>query len=257
MRPTTSSQSGASSAPRSRAAPDLGAYGLAVFDKDGTLIDFDAMWGGWVQDLSERLRVELGTPIGTELHRAIGFDPATGRAVASGPLAAMPMTAIRHLVERVVVSTGRGGEDAEAIVSRCWHPPDPVSLAHPLADLPALFARLRARGTRIAVATADDRAPTEATLAALGVSALVDVLACADDGRPIKPSPSMVLDVCRRTDVEPARTALVGDAPADLKMGRAAGVGLRVGVLSGVGTTRDLAPLADVLIASIAALHIA
>ncbi len=25
---------------------------LIVFDKDGTLIDFEAMWGGWVEELT-------------------------------------------------------------------------------------------------------------------------------------------------------------------------------------------------------------
>jgi len=39
---------------------------------------------------------------------------------------------------------------------------------------------------------------------------------------------------------------LVGDSSADMVMGHDAGVGLTVGVLSGVGTRLDLAPYADV-----------
>ena len=31
---------------------------LVIFDKDGTLIHFDAMWGGWVTELARRLEAE-------------------------------------------------------------------------------------------------------------------------------------------------------------------------------------------------------
>jgi phosphoglycolate phosphatase len=44
---------------------------------------------------------------------------------------------------------------------------------------------------------------------------------------------------------------MIGDTVADLKMARAAGIGLVVGVLSGVSNARDLIPYADVLIESV------
>jgi phosphoglycolate phosphatase len=44
---------------------------------------------------------------------------------------------------------------------------------------------------------------------------------------------------------------VIGDTPADLTMGRAAGVGRTIGVLTGVGSREDLAPLADALLGSV------
>ena len=58
----------------------LGELDLVVFDKDGTLIDFDAMWAGWVVGLAARLEAALGHPIRDELYVALGFDPASGHA---------------------------------------------------------------------------------------------------------------------------------------------------------------------------------
>lgn len=226
---------------------------LVIFDKDGTLIDFHAMWGGWMSDLGRDLTTVTGSPIGEALRRAMGVD-ASGRVLAHGALAATPMARLRELVVELLRERGSSTADAERAVASAWRPPDPLSLARPLADLGALFSMLRGAGRRIAVATSDDRQPTVATLDGLGVSGLVDGIVCADDGRPVKPAPDMVLHLCRTLGVDPARAAMIGDTPADLLMGLAAGVGRRIGVLSGVGTRRELAPLADAILPSIASL---
>lgn len=49
---------------------------------------------------------------------------------------------------------------------------------------------------------------------------------------------------------------MVGDAVHDLAMGRAAGVSLTVGVLSGTSAREDLAGLSDLIVASIAELPV-
>jgi phosphoglycolate phosphatase-like HAD superfamily hydrolase len=92
------------------------------------------------------------------------------------------------------------------------------------------------------------------TLAALGVTGSLDAVVCADDGVPVKPAPDMVIHLCEVVGVQPARTAVVGDSPADLLMARAAGVAFVVGVLTGVGERSDLEPLADLVVESVEAL---
>jgi phosphoglycolate phosphatase len=44
---------------------------------------------------------------------------------------------------------------------------------------------------------------------------------------------------------------MVGDTPADLEMARGAGAGVVIGVLSGVAARPDLAPYADLVLASV------
>jgi len=227
---------------------------LVVFDKDGTLIDFQFMWRGWLAMLTERLERETGLVLGADLHALMGLDPATDAILPHGLLAATPMARIReHLVD-FLVGRGQAPEAAEHAVAAAWAPPDPVLLARPFTDLVALFTDLRRSGRRLAIATSDDRLPTERTLDALGIAGLIDGLACADDGRPSKPAPDAVLALCAVLGVPPARTAVVGDAPADLRMGRAAGAGLVIGVLTGVGDRASLDVLADVVLESVAEL---
>ncbi|MEP6638445.1 MAG: HAD family hydrolase [Chloroflexota bacterium] len=224
---------------------------LVVFDKDGTLIEFGSMWGGWANALVAAIEAETGQPIAAPLHAMLGYDPETGTVLAGGGLAATPMARLRERTFDVLVAAGLLAADAERALETAWHAPDPVALARPVTDLHALFGGLHAAGRRVAVATSDDRAPTERTLAALGLTGEIDATVCADDGLAVKPDPAMVLHLCDALGVAPGRTAVVGDAPADLQMARAAGAGLTIGVLTGVGRRPDLEPLADTVIASV------
>jgi phosphoglycolate phosphatase-like HAD superfamily hydrolase len=211
------------------------------------------MWGGWARQLGTRLEATARRPVSPDVFAAIGFDPTTGRVAAGGPLASATMAGIQELVEAVLRRWCPSVAAARRATEAAWFVPDPEVPATPLADLPALFDALRAGGRRIAVVTTDDRAPTDATLRALGVRTQVEAMVCGDDGFAMKPAPDPVFAVCQALASEPPRVAVVGDSPTDLAMARAAGVGLVVGVLSGVGTAADLAA-ADVVLASVAEL---
>jgi phosphoglycolate phosphatase-like HAD superfamily hydrolase len=229
--------------------------GLIIFDKDGTLIHFEAMWGAWAINLAQKLEAITGRSMAERLYKALDFYADTGQIAPHGPLSVTPMAGLRVLTVQVLVGdVGLSPAAAEAAVAKVWQTPDPVATAHPLADLLSLFTTLRAHGIKIAVATSDDRIPTTATLAKLGLTDFVAALACGDDGIPIKPEPDMVLALCRTLGIPPAKTVMVGDNVADLQMGRTAGAGLVIGVLSGVSSADILAPHADVVLPSVAEL---
>lgn len=224
---------------------------LVVFDKDGTLIGFGTMWSDWAIELGTRLSDAVGRDVRAPLDTMLGFDPVTGTVSPHGGLAATPMARLREMTLAVLIADGVQVPAATRALEAAWHAPDPVTRVQPLADLRPLLEKIRATGRQVAVATSDDREPTERTLAALGVTDLVEATVCADDGIPVKPAPDMILQVCEACGVAPGRTVVVGDSPADLRMGRAAGAGLVVGVLTGVGGVSDLAPLADRVIGSV------
>jgi phosphoglycolate phosphatase len=224
---------------------------LVVFDKDGTIIDFGAMWSGWAASLAEGLRTAAGRSVDAPLFAMLGYDPLSGSVLPGGGLAATPMARLRERTEELLVGEGLPEADARRALDAEWHAPDPVGLARPLTDLRALFGWLHDAGRRVGLATTDDRDPTERTLAALDVADQVDASVCADDGVAVKPAPDMVWHLCTLLGVAPGHTAVVGDSPADLVMARAAGAGLVVGVLTGVGRRAELEPLADVVIASV------
>ena len=227
---------------------------LLIFDKDGTLIEFHLMWGNWLDALAHRLEAAAGLALRDGLYPLLGVDPGTSIVQAHGLLAATPMSRIREVVQAYVGEAGASPDVARAAVASAWHAPDPVALAQPVTDLAGLFGRLRQRVGTFAVATSDDRSPTERTLVALGVREEFAAIICADDGIRTKPAPDPVLHLCSRLGITPARTAVVGDSPADMLMGRAAGVACSIAVLTGVGDRQSLAPYADLVLGSIAEL---
>ena len=222
-----------------------------IFDKDGTLIDFDAMWGGWVVYLAEQLRLVSGVDVCEALCEVMGYDQANKKVLAHGRMAASPMPQLYQLTIDVMQSQGLSASDSRQAVENGWCIPDPVTLAKPFTDIRALFSALHKQNIKIGIATSDDRAPTQAMIEAFDIEEFIATMVCADDGIPAKPAPDMVTTICQRMNIGPAKVMVIGDTTSDLKMARAAGAGLVVGVLSGVSNVHDLIQYADVIIDSV------
>ena len=121
----------------------------------------------------------------------------------------------------------------------------------PIVHLERFFADLAARGYVLGVATMDDEARSWEMLDSFGVGPYLAYLCGGDSGVGTKPGPGMVNAFLAATGLRAGEVMVVGDTPHDMNMGRAAGAGCRVGVLSGVGTRAVLDPLADHVIESI------
>jgi len=234
--------------------PALDGIDLVVFDKDGTLISFEAMWSGWARELGTRLEIATRRPVAGDVFATIGYDPTTDDVRPGGPLALATMAEIEELVAAVLRRWCPNVAAARRILAEAWFEPDPVERAVPLTDLTGLFGALREAGRTISIATTDDRRPTEATLAALGLAPLVAAIACGDDRGAAKPDPEVLLGLAASLGIAIGRTAMVGDTAGDLRMARAAGAGRAIGVGSGVASADELAPHADVVLGTVAEL---
>ncbi len=226
-----------------------------IFDKDGTLIDFDFMWGTWTLQLAERLQSVTSLDAREALCFSYGYDIARKKILPDGKLTCTPMWRLREMMIEVAQSLGLSEDSARCAVKEAWFVPNPVSLAKPFTNVQKLFANIQKRGIKIAIATTDDRDPTQAMLHAFGVADLVDTMVCANDGIKAKPAPDMVTTICARMTVDPRKTIVIGDTVADMRMARSAGAGYVIGVLSGVGSLANLTPLADILMDTIDSLQ--
>ncbi len=222
-----------------------------LFDKDGTLLDFHATWA----PILDRLAADLAAgdlALAARLLEHGGRDPLSGRYRA-GSLLAQANTA------EIAEAWGPLLPDypADLLVERMDRvfAEDGVEASTPVLDLAAFFARLKARGLKLGVATSDNERAARAILERFEALHLLDFVAGYDSGHGPKPTPGMVQAFCRATGLEPAEVAMVGDNRHDMEMGRSAGCGATIGVLTGTSAVGDLAPLATVVLDSVAALE--
>ena len=215
-----------------------------VFDKDGTLFDFQATWGVWCAGVIAELAAgDAGRPgswrgpWGT-----IGTAGASSRTARSSQGRSKWWTRCSACC-RASTRAGCGGGCSTARAA----PQVETAPLRPLLD------RLRGAGLTLGLATNDAEAPALAHLTRAGVLDRFAFVAGYDSGHGAKPGPGMLDAFCRATGLAPAACAMVGDSAHDLASGRAAGM-LTIGVLTGTATGAALAPHADVVLADIAAL---
>jgi phosphoglycolate phosphatase len=218
-----------------------------LFDKDGTLLDFERTWTPLLKRLAlEAARGDLA--VAAHLLAAGGFDETAGKFRAGSVIAA-------------------GTTD---LIVRIWHPRlfgaafaakvermDRVFAEHgrahsvPIDGVGVVLDVLAARGFVMGVATNDATEAARASLTATGMIRNLPHVFGYDSVATPKPAADMVHAFCRAAGVTPAEVIVVGDNAHDLIMARSAGVALAIGVTSGNSAAEDLTPLADAVIGSI------
>ena len=217
-----------------------------LLDKDGTLFDFQASWGGWAAKFVRS--ITGGDPAKVDaLAGLLGLDLATRRFDASSPVIAGTMEVVVEAVHAVMPETDEALLRAEIAASTA------AAEQVPVAPLVPLLERLAAAGLALGVATNDGEGPTRAHLERAGILDRLDFVAGYDSGFGAKPGPGMGAGFCRALGLAPAEAAMVGDSTHDLVSARAAGL-CAVAVLSGPARADELAPHADAVLPDIAAL---
>ncbi len=226
-----------------------------LFDKDGTLLDFNRTWLPPYRRAAAYLHARFGRAAEPQRLLAHGGFVAESQTWRADSILASGCN--REIIACWEEAIGQPLPPAErraveSIFSLSADEQVPVT-----DNMAALFTELRRLNIRLGLATMDDEANAHRLLRALGVESLFDFVCGADSGHGVKPGPGMALAFLRACEITGDQVAVVGDSPADLRMGRAAGAALTVGVLSGAHKEADLALWADLVLDDIVALQAA
>jgi phosphonatase-like hydrolase len=118
---------------------------------------------------------------------------------------------------------------------------------HEIVGAAETFRRLRAAGIKVALDTGFTRDIADVVLARLAWNdpELLDTTVTSDEVKRGRPHADMVEKAMRDLGIADARrVAKVGDTPADLQEGTAAGCGMVIGVTGGSHTAEQLKPFA-------------
>jgi phosphoglycolate phosphatase len=218
-----------------------------LFDKDGTLLDFQLSWSRAYNELCLDL-CGGDSEAASAMLSAAGMELVTGHCRSGSVLAAGNTIDIAAFWYPTL-----SGARLQAMVERIDRAFYENGLRYSvlLPGVAETLETLAGAGLAMGVATSDSTAATRAALAAVGIARFLPHVFGYDSVARPKPAPDIVHGFCAAIGAEPREVAVIGDNPHDLRMARSAGAGAALGVLSGNSGMDDLAPLADAVLGSI------
>ena len=229
-----------------------------IFDKDGTLIDFDAFWISVSERALELLFSELGVCDGGAIKAEIMLELGVVDGVTDidGVLCRGTYRQISRIVyDRLSLNGITVGLDAlhERLLAAYSNASDAGVIKPTAPGVADALRELHSRGVRLAVVTTDNEEITKKCLCALGVIELFDKIYCDDGIIPTKPNPEAIKAFCECYGISREGIVMVGDTMTDVLFARAGGVPA-IGVsLSELGRQRLLGA-ADVVLRDVSEL---
>jgi phosphoglycolate phosphatase len=226
-------------------------YRGIVFDKDGTLLDFNRTWLP-VYRYAAREFAAGDTDLEDQLLTQHGYQPERNRFVGGSLLAAGNNRQIASAWAEQIDKPDQV-DDISTRLHEIFHHQGSLH-ATPVKGLANTLKQLRQSGRKLGVATADSHQGIINTLQSFDVLHEFDYLAGYDSGHGVKPEAGMVLAFCEQLALDVTAVVVVGDNRHDIEMGRNANAGLCIGVLTGTSTRDDLESIADIVLADISEL---
>ena len=208
-----------------------------IFDKDGTLIDFDSYWIAVSENAINHILAELkmqNIPL-SEMLCAIGVENGVSDvdgllckgtyeqiAVAFGEvLQKYGCSIAKDEIVKLTLNSYNLNADTGKVKGTCDNIKDVLSC-------------LKDKGIKLAVVTTDNPEITLSCLEKLGVEEMFDKVYTDDGNYPVKPDPFCAFDFCKLAGAGKDEIIMVGDTVTDVRFARNAGI--RV---VGVGKTEE------------------
>ena len=211
-----------------------------IFDKDGTLFDFQSTWGIWTAQVLARI-AGSDEALLQQLAQALDYDTQTRRVQPGSVIVAATPMEIAAVVQDYIPALSQT-QICDWLNEEAKTAPQVL-----VTDLHQLTAELRRINLGLCVMTNDAEAPARAHLASVQASGMFDFVIGSDSGFGAKPQAAPLLALADKMEIPAAACVMVGDSTHDLRAGRAAGM-RAVAVLTGLAEADELAPLADAVL---------
>lgn len=198
-----------------------------IFDKDGTLLDFDAFWvtvsDFAISDIKKRFgREDIPTE---EFSSALGVK--NGKTDIESILCKGTYEEMAEVIHKVFVSHGCDvtlEAVTEAVIVDYKKNSDKGEIKPTCEGLKDTIEKLKADGKRLLVITTDKREVAERSLSGLGIREYFERLYTGDGDIPPKPDPASAFDFCKNTGIKPENIMMVGDTMVDVEFAKNAGL---------------------------------
>lgn len=220
-----------------------------LFDKDGTLVDFNSLWLESTYELITYIARKHADVYSTEKNKEIAslLGLLDNQIDEHSVLASMTSQDIAKII----------ADNLHANVEQIHEEINDFYYAYILknkdkirgiGNLLVLLKQLKNEGLIIGIVTADNLDITKLTLSVLEIEPYVDFIATADLYEK-KPNKEAMLAFCEKFSLQEDEVIHVGDTLIDMKFSKHGKFG--VGVLSGVGTEQTLEKYTPYIIESV------
>ena len=174
-----------------------------IFDLDGTLADtFPLIVSAW----------------------NAAITPHTGRTYSDADVISRFGIPDPQMIRRELESAGGAACEQAVEVYHEHYRQRHGEVVKPFEGITEMLEELRRRDVPLGLMTGKGRRSAKITLECLGWTYLFRSVVTGDDVKEQKPDPSGPLAVARALNIEPRDSAFVGDSPADIGAGQAAGM---------------------------------
>ncbi len=227
-----------------------------IFDKDGTLIDFDAFWVSVSEVAIEKTLSALNIKniLPDEILEAFGIH--NGKTDINGVLCKGTYDEMGEITFDILKKHGCDVSlpyVTDTLIKAYNESADSGKVAPTCEGLADALRELKARGKLLAVVTTDNEHITRKCLNNLGILELFDKIYTDDGINPTKPNPFCANDFSLFSGIKKDNMLMVGDTMTDIKFARNAGISV-IGVATNDVGSAQLAPYADAVISKISEL---
>ena len=214
-----------------------------LFDKDGTLFDFNQTWGCWFNNILTVLS-KGNINIKEKLSYSVKYDLLNKVFLKDSPIIAETIdqsipNLLKHLPDWTFGNLSEWLNKEVELVQGI-----------PVDNLKNTLITLKSMEYKLGVATNDNEKCAFNQLKNSEVLKFFDFIAGCDSGFGSKPETGMHKEFCIVTGLKPYQIVMVGDSLMDLKSGNDIGM-YTVGVLTGPAIKSDLDQEADIILNSI------
>lgn len=221
-----------------------------IFDKDGTLLDFDAFWVTVSHKAIQEVLEQFGYKSLSACEILEAFGVRDGVTDMNGVLCKGTYEQLGEILYGIFRQHGgsESCDDVTAALIEAYNRNAEAGEVRPTCpDLVRVLGDLKAQNIKLAVVTTDNLHITRQCLEKLGILDLFDRIYTDDGQTPTKPDPYCALDFCAFAHVEKEHVVMVGDTVTDMRFAKNAGI-VSIGIAKNEQNRQILAPHATAVI---------
>ena len=214
-----------------------------LFDKDGTLFDFNKTWGEWFYNILNDLS-DNNTILKNQIAYTVKFDLVKKCFLKESPFIAGSITETIDLIIDYLPKWNK--DDLNLWFNQKLKLPDGV----PVEGLEDVLNKIDQMGLKIGLSTNDSYSSAKFQLKKHNIHDYFIFISGYDSGFGSKPDTGMQEEFSRVVNHKSNLIIMVGDSLADIYAGKNSGMST-IGVLTGPASRNDLKGEADIVLDSI------